>query len=116
MESYDNDAVIHLDLPDAEVRRRVLGRRPCSRCGLDHNLINHRPRLPGRCVVCGGELVAREDDTEEALASRLRDYHTKTDPVLDLFRRKEVVVSVDARPDRQTVRRMIRERLGLVKG
>ena len=73
-------ASIHLDLPDEEVRRRVLARRLCSRCGLDYNLIAHRPEVADRCDVCGGELVSREDDTEEALAARLRDYHGKTEP------------------------------------
>ena len=100
LESYDIDGVIHLDLPDDEVRRRVLARRLCSRCGLDYNLIAHRPETEGRCDVCGGELVTREDDTPEALAARLRDYHDKTDPVLELFRRKEYVMTIDARADK----------------
>jgi adenylate kinase len=113
LESYDIDAVIHLDLPDREVRRRVLARRLCSQCGLDYNLIAHRPTEEGRCDVCGGELVTREDDTEEALAARLADYHAKTDPVLDLFRRKEFVVTVDARPSRAEVQKAIRDHLGL---
>lgn len=113
LESYDIDAVVHLDMPDEEVRRRVLARRLCSSCGVDYNLMAHRPRDEGRCDVCGGELVVREDDTEEALATRLRDYHDKTDPVLDLFRRKEYVVTIDARPDAPTVQRAIRAELGL---
>lgn len=113
LESYDLDAVMHLDLPDDEVWRRVLARRLCSRCGMDYNLIAHRPKEEGRCDVCGGELSSRADDTAEALTARLADYHAKTDPVLDLFRRKEYVVTVDARPDRATVARAIRERLSL---
>ncbi|MBN1170837.1 MAG: nucleoside monophosphate kinase [Micromonosporaceae bacterium] len=113
LESYDLDGVIHLDLPDEEVRRRVLARRLCTRCGMDYNLIAHRPVNEGRCDVCDGELASREDDTEEALAARLRDYHAKTNPVLDLFRRKEFVVTIDALPDRATVRRTIRTQLGL---
>jgi adenylate kinase len=63
--------------------------------------------------VCGGELASREDDTEHALAARLHDYHTKTDPVLDLFRRKEFVVTVDARADRVAVQHDIRGKLDL---
>lgn len=113
LESYDIDGVVHLHLPDEEVRRRVLARRLCSRCGLDYNLIFHRPAVEDRCDVCGGELVRRSDDTEEALANRVRDYHRKTDPVLDLFRRKEYVVTVDASPDRITVQQEIRRRLNL---
>ena len=113
LESYDIDGVIHVDLPDDEVRRRVLARRLCSRCGMDYNLIAHRPEMANRCDVCGGELVSREDDSEEALAARLRDYHTKTDPVLDLFRRKEFVVTVDARPEIVAVQKAIRAELNL---
>jgi len=113
LESYDIDSVIHLELPDSEVRRRVLARRLCSGCGMDYNLIQGRPAVEGQCDVCGGGLVTREDDTEEALAVRLRDYHEKTDPVLALFRRKEYVVVIDATPDKDTVQQMIRERLGL---
>jgi len=114
LESYDIDGVIHLDLPDSEVRRRVLARRLCSRCGMDYNLIAHRPKVEGRCDVCGGELVPREDDTEDALVARVRDYHEKTDSVLDLFRRKEYVFTVDARPDKAAVQRAIRQQLGLL--
>jgi len=113
LESYDIDGVIHLDMPDSEVRRRVLARRLCSGCGMDYNLLASSPQEAGKCDVCGGELIPREDDTEEALAVRLRDYHQKTNPVLDIFRRKEYVVTVDARPDREVVQQAIRAKLGL---
>ncbi|MEV0345928.1 nucleoside monophosphate kinase [Nonomuraea sp. NPDC050680] len=113
LESYDIDSVIHLDLPDEEVWRRVLARRLCSRCGMDYNLIAHRPEAEGRCDVCGGELVTREDDAPDALATRLREYHDKIDPVVELFRGKEYVMTVDARDDKATVQRNIRARLHL---
>jgi adenylate kinase len=113
LESYDIDGVIYLDLPDEEVTRRVLSRRLCGQCGMDYNLIYDRPEVEGRCEVCGGELVSRADDTPDALAARLRDYHGKTEPVLEIFRRKEYVLTVDARPDRDTVQRTIRDGLGL---
>ena len=113
LESYDIDGVIHLDLPDSEVRRRVLARRLCAGCGLDYNLLASSPEVPGKCDACGGELVSREDDTEEALAVRLREYHQKTDPVLDIFRRKEYVVTVDARASKEQVQQVIRAELAL---
>jgi adenylate kinase len=113
LESYDIDAVIYLDLPETEVRHRVLARRTCAGCGTDYNLVADRPAVEGRCDSCGGELVRRADDTEEAVTTRLREYHGKTDPVLEIFRRKERVVSVDARADEVTVQRAIRQRLGL---
>jgi len=113
LESYDIDGVIVLDLPDSEVRRRVLNRRVCQNCGMNYNLLDNSPTVPGQCDMCGAELATREDDTEEALAVRLRDYHEKTNPVLDVFRRKEYVITVDARPAPEVVQADIREQLGL---
>jgi len=113
LESYDIDSVIHLDMPDSEVRRRILARRLCSGCGMDYNLIQGRPQEEGVCDVCGGTLVTREDDTEEALVVRLHDYHEKTDPVLDLFRRKEFVAVINATLGKDEVQQDIREKLGL---
>jgi adenylate kinase len=113
LESYDLDAVIQLDLPDSLVEQRVLSRRLCSRCGLDYNLISSRPAVPDVCDVCGGRLVARADDTPEAVRARLRDYHTKTRPVLDLFRAKEVVLAVDASRPMGEVQDEIRRHLGV---
>ncbi|HYN18981.1 MAG TPA: nucleoside monophosphate kinase [Actinomycetes bacterium] len=113
LESYDLDAVILLDLPDSLVERRVLSRRLCSRCGLDYNLISSRPAVADVCDVCGGQLVSRPDDTAEALRARLGDYHAKTQPVLELFRAKEVVLEVDASQPAADVQAEIRQRLGV---
>ncbi len=113
MESFDIDGVIHLEIPDDEVRRRVLSRRLCPNCGMDYNLIADRPEVEGRCDICGHELITRADDTPEALDARLRDYHEKTRPVLELFRRKEVVHDVDASPPAADVQAAVRATLGL---
>ena len=113
LESYDIDGVILLELPDEEVTRRVLARRLCSQCGLDYNLLGHRPEQPDTCDVCGGKLVQREDDNPEALAARLRDYHEKTTPIIELFERKEFVARVDATRSVEDVQADIRKLLGL---
>lgn len=113
LEGYDIDGVINLVMPDEEVERRVLSRRLCSQCGLDYNLIAHRPRVADTCDVCGGQLVIRSDDNPEALANRLRDYHEKTKPVIELFERKEFVVSVDAMPPKDAIQAEIVRRLEL---
>jgi adenylate kinase len=95
LESYDIDAVIMIDVPDDVVKQRMMARRLCSRCGIDYNLIFHRPKNEDTCDVCSGRLVALSDDTSEAIQVRLREYHEKTDPIIDLFRKKELVVVVD---------------------
>jgi adenylate kinase len=95
LESYDIDAVILIDVPDEVVFQRVHARRLCGRCGLDYNLIHHRPAVENCCDVCGGPLQIRSDDRREAIQARLADYHAQTRPVVDLFRSKELVVEVD---------------------
>lgn len=113
LESYDIDGVILLELDDTEVTQRVLARRLCSQCGVDYNLLGHRPVEEGRCDVCGGMLLQREDDHPDALAARLRDYHAKTTPIVELFERKEFVARVDANRPVPDVQSDIRQQLGL---
>jgi adenylate kinase len=113
LESYDIDAVIHIHVPEEVVRERVLSRRLCSQCGLDYNLISHRPATENVCDVCGGQLKSRPDDTSEALAERLKDYRIKTEPVLDLFRGKELVLDIDGTPPPEEIQSEIRSRLAV---
>lgn len=115
LERFDIDAVIDIRVPDHVVLERVMSRRLCSTCGLDYNLIHHRPAVTDRCDVCGGSLVARPDDTEAALRARLADFHTVTRPVLDLFSRKELVVRVDGTLPVAEVQAGIRRELGLTQ-
>ena len=113
LESYDIDGVVLLELDDDEVTRRVMARRLCSQCGVDYNLLGHGPERPDQCDVCGARLVQREDDNPAALAARLREYHAKTKPIIELFERKEFVARVDANRPIPEVQVDIRSRLGL---
>jgi len=113
LESYDIDGVIDLHLPDEEVARRVLARRLCSQCGLDYNLIAHRPAVADTCDVCGGRLIARADDNPEALAVRLQAYHEQTRPLIEIFQRKEFVATIDATLSVAEVQAAVRQRFAL---
>ena len=113
LERYDVDAVIHIDLDVETAMARAMARRKCSECGLDYDLMHHRPAEDGSCDVCGGQLVARGDDKESVLAARLEDYNSKTLPTLDLFSRKELVVHIDGSGDVEDTNRLICESLNL---
>jgi adenylate kinase len=113
LETYDIDGVINLYLPTEEVMRRVLARRLCSQCGLDYNLIAHRPQREDTCDVCRGSLIARADDNPEALAIRLSEYHEETKPLIEIFERKEFVATVDATRPVEDVQAAIRKRFVL---
>lgn len=107
------DGVINVTVPDAVVTARMLARRLCAECGRDWNLQSHAPKVAGTCDDCGGAIVAREDDTPPAIASRLEDFHTQTAPVLDLFRKHDLVIDVDGTQSPELVQDEIRRKLGL---
>jgi adenylate kinase len=112
LETYDIDAVLLIEVPDAVVQERILNRRLCPTCGLDYNLIFHRPAVANTCDICGAMLIARPDDTPEAVHARLQDYHIKTQPILELFRRKELVVTVGGTRSAAEVQQDLRRQLG----
>ncbi|MBN1587644.1 MAG: nucleoside monophosphate kinase [Candidatus Omnitrophica bacterium] len=113
LDRYEIDSVIHIDVPDEIVLRRVLARRHCSQCKQDYNLVFSPPKVADTCDLCQGTLVARADDTEAAVRNRLQDYHTQTEPVLDVFREKGLVVTVDGANSVDEVQTAIRAQLGL---
>ncbi len=113
LENYNIDAVLQIDVPDQVVLDRIMNRRLCSRCGLDYNLIFHRPASADTCDVCGGQLVARADDNSDAVRARLDDYHTKTEPIMELFRTKDLIVAVDGTKPVADVQADLRRQLGL---
>ena len=113
LESYDTDAVILIDVPNKVVMERIMARRLCGTCGLDYNLMFHRPAKEGTCDVCGGKLIQRTDDNAEAVKSRLQDYDEKTAPIIDIFRKKELVVTVDGTKKPDQIQAEIRKQLKL---
>ena len=116
LESYDIDAVIYIDVPESVTIERALARRVCGQCGLDYNLIFHRPKDENVCDVCGGPLLKRTDDNETALRQRLADFNAKTRPAVDLFEKKELVWHVDGTAERMVVHREICQKLGVTAG
>jgi len=114
LERYDIDAVIVIEVPDEVVYERMLARRLCATCGRDYNLISNPPKTKDTCE-CGGKLVQRPDDQPGPIRDRIKDYRTVTQPVIDLFQKKERVVVVDGTQPVETVRTQIRQKLGLAK-
>lgn len=82
------DLVVFLDLGEEEIRRRILDRLTCVSCGSTFGEALHGIETGGACPSCGGELIRRNDDTEEALAERLRVYRESTLPVVAHYRDK----------------------------
>jgi len=102
------DLVIDLAVPTSLVLRRLASRRVCTDCGTNYS-VSSPPAIKGVCDVCGGEVVQREDDTEEAIGRRLELYDRQTAPLLDFYRDANLLVSVNGTgsPDIVT-RRVVR--------
>jgi len=91
------DYVINLTVLEEEVVRRLSGRITCANCGAIYNKFYQPPKVEGKCDKCGStDLRQREDDKEETVRHRLKEYHAKTEPVLSYYRAKNLVADVDA--------------------
>ena len=82
----DIDKVVEIAITDDESVRRISGRRGCKDCGAIYNVNTApKPAEEGKCDKCGGELLQRSDDNEEALRERLKVYHEETEPILERY-------------------------------
>lgn len=93
------DAVINLDVPDDVIVRRMAGRRVCGNCGMAFHIVNNPPKTEGKCDSCGNELIIRDDDREETVLERLRTYHEKTEPLIDYYEKKGLLLRFDGTKD-----------------
>lgn len=92
-----------LELPDDEVRIRMLGRLTCGTCGAVFNEKFHGLSVEVPCPKCDGVLARRQDDTLEALDHRLAQYHEFTKPIADHYEATGLLKKVDVRFGRDAV-------------
>jgi len=106
----DKIKVIYLRVPAAEVKRRLLARRICSRCGREYSLL----LTPGlkKCPVCGGKLVRRADDYPQAIQNRMIFFRKNIIPTINYFRRRKMLIEIDGRKSIEEVHKEIIARLG----
>jgi adenylate kinase len=90
----DVDVVIDLEVPTPVVLRRLASRRVCSDCGTNYST-RSRPKVNWTCDACGGEVVQRGDDTEEAIRRRLDLYERQTAPLISWYRERKKLVTVN---------------------
>jgi len=88
------DLAIDLDVPTEIVLHRVAGRRVCTQCGALYH-VDNPPKENWTCDVCGGHVVQRDDDTQEAVMRRLELYEIETLPVIQFYRRAATLARVD---------------------
>ena len=93
------DYAINVDVPDENIIKRMSGRRACVGCGATYHLVYNPTKTEGVCDVCGEKLILRDDDKPETVQKRLDVYHEHTQPLIDYYNKKEVILTVDGTQD-----------------
>ncbi len=89
------DHVISIDVDKGELIKRLTGRRTCRQCGRGYHAIFDPPLNKGLCDKCQGELYQRDDDNEDTVRNRLEVYDSQTFPLIQYYKEKNLVRSID---------------------
>ncbi|MBK8907578.1 MAG: adenylate kinase [Rhodospirillales bacterium] len=90
------DHVISMEVEDDAMIERICGRFTCTRCGAGYHERFQRPEVEGVCDFCGNtEFARRPDDNAETVRTRLKAYHAETKPILEYYKKRGLVRSVD---------------------
>lgn len=107
------ERVVSLRVPREEIIRRLAGRRTCRPCGSLYHVTLSPPKRDAICDRCGGEVYQREDDREETVAARLDVYESQTAPLIDYYRKKDLLKEIDGAGEVEQVRHEVLQALGL---
>ena len=113
--SISLDAVVQLDVDDEIVVQRLTTRRVCKYCGEIYNTVFKPAKVEGVCDKCGGEVIQRNDDKESVIRNRLTVFHEQTAPLIDYYRSKDLLVSVDAAGGKDVVLKLLEKMKGAGK-
>src|SRR3972149_115843 len=94
--------VIYLTLSEDESLTRITARRICEKCDRVWNLVTNPPPAPDTCE-CGGRLIQRQDDTPEVVKKRLEIYQETTAPLIEVFKKDGILVSVNGEQPIDTI-------------
>ncbi len=98
------DAVIELEVDEAALIERIVGRYTCAACGTGYHDVFKQPAVAGVCDVCGStEFKRRPDDNADTVSTRMAEYRAKTAPILPLYEERGLVSRVDGMADMDVV-------------
>lgn len=103
---------VDIEVPDDNIIRRMEGRRVCVDCGEPYHVSYNPPLQEGVCNKCKGNIVLRVDDQPETVKKRLDIYHEQTQPLIDYYNNKSILLKVDGTVDADIVFDNILEALG----
>ncbi|WP_290775994.1 adenylate kinase [Anaerofustis sp.] len=88
------DLALCIEADYSLLTKRITGRRMCK-CGETYHVEFHPPKVDGICDKCGGELYQRDDDKEDTVVKRLKEYEEKTQPLVDYYKKQDILKTVN---------------------
>ncbi len=110
LQEFEIDKVIYMDLKEDLAIARMSARQNCPSCNIEYSLI-HQPKVADVCDKCGKPLQRRDDDNPKAIAKRVATFKKQTEPLLDFFASKNILIKVDADQSPEQVFGNIKENL-----
>ena len=89
------DYAVDVDVPDENIVNRMSGRRACINCGATYHIVSIPTKVEGICDRCGEKVVLRDDDQPETVKKRLNVYHEQTQPLIDYYKKQDILRTVD---------------------
>ena len=106
------DCVVNIDVPREVILDRLTTRRTCTDCGEIYNVKSNPTKVEGVCDKCGGPVVQRDDETEEAISNRLDVFNEQTAPLAGFYEKEGMLLTVSATSSEEVIN-AIKERIGL---
>jgi len=107
------DTALSVDVEKDVLMKRLTGRRTCRKCQQMYNIYFSLPKKEGVCDKCGGELFQRDDDKEETIRKRLDVYDAQTAPLMEYYKKKGIVKSVNGTGSIDEIFKQVCSKLGL---
>lgn len=102
------DKVVNIDADKEILIQRAIGRRICKQCGATYHIVFNPPKEDSVCDFDGGELFQRDDDIRETVATRIEVYLNQTQPLIDYYLEKGIILNIDGtRPIEETFQTIV---------
>lgn len=103
--------VFFINVEQKELLRRLTSRRICSKCSKLYNIELSPPKNPELCDECHSPLLQREDDKKEVVLSRLKVYGEQTEPLVDYYKNKTLLISIEGDGKVENIFQQIRKKI-----
>ncbi len=90
------DGAVNLNVPREVILDRLTTRRTCTECSAIYNVKSNPPKEEGKCDACGGPVVQRDDETEEAISKRLDVFTEQTAPLVGFYEKESMLLDINA--------------------